>query len=292
MKKIIWLTGLSASGKTTLAVRLCAKYGAELLDGDIVRAITQNTDFSYEGRCKQQMTIASVAGLLSKHTNVVVASISPYKEIRKEIMDKYPNIILVHISTPLSVCMIRDPKHLYKKALQGLIHNLTGMGDRYDYPERAKYRFNMLDEDILNDAVEKLGVEFDQKPRVMIPGRFQPFHKGHEWLVRQELEKGKSVVVAIRDTKISEKDPYPAHIRKEMVEAVFEGEDVEALIIPDIEAIAYGRKVGYEVRETKDIPAEIYDVSGSTVRKIAVLGTELDERVIIIINKWKMVSNV
>jgi nicotinamide mononucleotide adenylyltransferase len=91
-------------------------------------------------------------------------------------------------------------------------------------------------------------------------------HVGHEWLIQQELDLGKKVVVGIRDTPVSEKDPYSALLRKRMIEHRYADEDVEAWIMPDIEAVSYGRKVGYEVREAKDIPAEVFEVSATGVR--------------------------
>ena len=72
----------------------------------------------------------------------------------------------------------------------------------------------------------------------------------------KELDQGKRVVVGIRDTPVSESDPYSADMRKRMIEHRYEGEDVEAWIMPDIEAISYGRKVGYDLREADDIPPD------------------------------------
>ena len=90
---------------------------------------------------------------------------------------------------------------------------------------------------------------------------------GHEWLIQQELDKGKRVVVGVRDTPITESDPYPAELRTRMIEHRYRGEDVEAWIMPDIEGISSGRKVGYEVREAEDIPAAVFEVSATGVRK-------------------------
>ena len=89
---------------------------------------------------------------------------------------------------------------------------------------------------------------------------------GHEWLIQQELDKGKRVVVGIRDTPITDSDPYSAVIEKRMIEHRYAGENVVAWIMPDIEAISYGRKVGYVVREAEDIPPEIFAVSATGVR--------------------------
>ena len=74
------------------------------------------------------------------------------------------------------------------------------------------------------------------------------------------------MIVGIRDTPVSKSAPYSAQIRKRMIEHRYAGEDVEAWIMPDIEAVSYGRKVGYEIREAEDIPAEVFKVSATGVR--------------------------
>ncbi len=118
----------------------------------------------------------------------------------------------------------------------------------------------------VDDMVEQLSHLFEKKKAVLLPGRWQPLHVGHEWLIQRELDQGKRVVVGIRDTPVSESDPYSADMRKRMIEHRYEGEDVEAWIMPDIEAISYGRKVGYDLREADDIPPEVFAVSATGVR--------------------------
>ena len=114
--------------------------------------------------------------------------------------------------------------------------------------------------------VGQLAHLFEKKKAVLLPGRWQPLHVGHEWLIQRELDQGKRVVVGIRDTPVSESDPYSADMRKRMIEHRYEGENVEAWIMPDIEAISYGRKVGYDLREADDIPPEVFAVSATGVR--------------------------
>jgi len=107
---------------------------------------------------------------------------------------------------------------------------------------------------------------FEKPKAVLLPGRWQPLHLGHEWLIQRELDQGSRVVIGIRDTPITEADPFSADVRKRMIEHRYAGEDVETLIMPDIEAISYGRKVGYQVREADDIPSELFSVSATGVR--------------------------
>lgn len=95
-------------------------------------------------------------------------------------------------------------------------------------------------------------------------GRWQPFHNGHKYLVDQALSEGKHVCVAIRDTEISEKNPYTVQQRKEMVWRIY-GDKVKTIVIPDIESVNIGRKVGYAVNRI-DPPEEITKISGTNVR--------------------------
>jgi hypothetical protein len=85
-------------------------------------------------------------------------------------------------------------------------------------------------------------------------------------LIQRELDQGKRVVVGIRDTPVSDSDPFSTDARKRMIEYRYAGEEVEAWVMPDIEAISYGRKVGYELREADDIPPEVFAVSATGVR--------------------------
>jgi len=102
------------------------------------------------------------------------------------------------------------------------------------------------------------------KKYAMFIGRWQPFHKGHKYLIDQALSEGKNACVAIRDTEISDKNPYTVEQRKEMIWRVY-GDRVAAIAIPDIESINIGRKVGYGVNRI-DPPEEITKISGTNVR--------------------------
>lgn len=102
------------------------------------------------------------------------------------------------------------------------------------------------------------------KRYAMFIGRWQPFHKGHKYLIDKALEEGKHACVAIRETEISDKNPYTVEQRKEMIWRVY-GDRVATIAIPDIESINIGRKVGYGVNRI-DPPAEITKISGTNVR--------------------------
>ena len=267
--RVIWLTGLSGAGKTTIAMAAAERYGCEVLDGDTIRDFFSNHDFSHEGRKRHLLGIARMAKMISKHTHVVCSFITPYEDVREEILEILPdNAIMVHVSTSLELCEERDAKGLYAKARSGEISNFTGISDPFDEPKCAHISLDSSGDEgkTINNLVDRLAPFFEKPRAVLLPGRWQPLHVGHEWLIQRELDQGKRVVVGIRDTPVTENDPFSADLRKRMIEHRYEAEDVEAWIMPDIEAISYGRKVGYEVRETDDIPPEVFEVSATGVR--------------------------
>ena len=269
MQRIVWFTGLSGAGKTTIAMAAAKRFGCEVLDGDTIRDFFSNQDFSREGRERHLIGIAKMAKMISKHTSVLCSFITPYEDIREKILEILPdNAVMVHVSTSLEVCEERDVKGLYAKARTGEISNFTGISDPFDEPKCADITLdsNGTEGHSIEEMVEKLAYLFEKPKSVLLPGRWQPLHLGHEWLIQQELDCGKRVVVGIRDTPVSESNPFSADFRKRMIEYRYANENVEAWIMPDIEAIAYGRKVGYEVRETDDIPPEVFEVSATGVR--------------------------
>ena len=101
-------------------------------------------------------------------------------------------------------------------------------------------------------------------------GRWQTWHAGHEWLIRQQLDKGKDVWVAIRDVPEDESNPKSAYkVMMDLVEEPFFKENSDKIlvsIIPDIESVNYGRGVGYEVINHPP-PADIELISGTKIRK-------------------------
>lgn len=139
----IWLTGLSASGKTTLATGLEALLVAEgrsvfRLDGDVLRAgLNKDLDFSTAGRSEAIRRAAEVARLMNAAGVVVIAAlISPLHADRlmaRSIIG-VSRFCEVYVSTPLAVCEARDPKGLYRRARAGEIKEFTGISAPYEAP--------------------------------------------------------------------------------------------------------------------------------------------------------------
>jgi adenylylsulfate kinase len=138
---VLWLTGLSGAGKSTVAAKLApalAERGhrVELLDGDEVRTnLCQGLGFSRADRDTNIARIGYVAGKLAKHgVAVLVAAISPYRQARDQVRAQVDNFVEVHVAAPVQTCAERDPKGLYAKALSGQIKNFTGVSDPYEPP--------------------------------------------------------------------------------------------------------------------------------------------------------------
>ena len=108
------------------------------------------------------------------------------------------------------------------------------------------------------------------KKYAMYVGRWQNWHKGHEWLINQQLEKGKDIWVAIRNVPTDENNPKTAQeVMMELADEPFFKENsnkIQISIIPDIESINYGRAVGYDVIYHEP-PKEIEQISGTAIRK-------------------------
>lgn len=139
---VLWFTGLSGAGKTTLAVALEKEFRrrgvrVERLDGDTVRqSLTKDLGFSREDRDTNIERVTFVAKLLSRNNVVVLAAfISPYRATRDYVRGETTNFIEIFVDAPLEVCAERDVKGMYAKAFRGEIANFTGVSDPYEPPE-------------------------------------------------------------------------------------------------------------------------------------------------------------
>jgi len=101
--------------------------------------------------------------------------------------------------------------------------------------------------------------------RALFIGRWQPFHNGHKWLMDQKLSKGIPLLIAVRDIPPDNKNPFTTSQTVKMLEKVYENEDVEVVVIPDIESVNYGRGVGYEINEFVP-PQDIGFISATAIR--------------------------
>lgn len=141
---VLWFTGLSGSGKSTIADGVCSYlaergYRVERLDGDTVRSIFPNTGFTREERNNHIKRIGYLASILEKNGIIVISSfVSPYIESRDFVRNMCKKFIEVYVSTSLQECERRDVKGLYKKARAGEISNFTGIDDPYEPPPKPE----------------------------------------------------------------------------------------------------------------------------------------------------------
>jgi sulfate adenylyltransferase len=145
----IFFTGLSGSGKSTIANVLLTKFlevggrPVTILDGDLVRKhLSSELGFSKEHRDINIRRIGYVASEITKNGGIAIcAPIAPYDSVRKQVrhmIEPYGGFILVHIATPVETCEQRDRKGLYAKARAGIIKEFTGISDPYEAPADAE----------------------------------------------------------------------------------------------------------------------------------------------------------
>ena len=144
---VLWLTGLSGSGKSTVAgaleLALAERgYHTYLLDGDNVRhGLCKDLGFSETDRKENIRRIGELCNLMADAGLIVLSAfISPHKEERQLVRNLLPDgeFIEVYVNAPIEVCEQRDPKGLYKKARAGEIKNFTGIDSAYEAPENPE----------------------------------------------------------------------------------------------------------------------------------------------------------
>lgn len=167
---VVWMTGLSGSGKTTIALILVEELKSrglrvERLDGDVVRqSLTRDLGFTAEDRKKNIERVTFVAKLLSRNgVGTICSFISPYQAVRDDVRTNTTNFLEVFVDAPLEVVIERDVKGLYEKAIAGEIPNFTGISDPFEAPQKPDIHLrtdqNSPEEcaQIILDKLEALG---------------------------------------------------------------------------------------------------------------------------------------
>jgi len=158
---VLWFTGLSGSGKSTISERVYAildeqGYEVEHLDGDAIRNIFPKTGFSREERNAHIKRVGYLASRLQTHGVFVIGSfISPYREARDFVRNLCDDFTEIYVSTPLEVCEQRDVKGLYAKARKGEITQFTGVDDPYEEPENPELTIDTTDLSV-EESVQKV----------------------------------------------------------------------------------------------------------------------------------------
>jgi len=158
----LWFTGLPCSGKSTIADTTAEELRqrglkAERLDGDIIRKhLWKELGFSKEDRDENIRRAAFLAGLLTRNGIAVLTSfISPYRELRDYARREIGNFVEIYVKCPVEVCIQRDTRGMYKKALAGEIPNFTGVSDPYEEPLNPELVIDS-DKESLTESVTKV----------------------------------------------------------------------------------------------------------------------------------------
>ena len=175
---LLWFTGLSGSGKSTIANALDVAlynrgYHTFLLDGDNVRhGMNKDLGFSDEDRIENIRRIGEVSKLFTDSGLIVLSAfISPFTSDRRMVRNLFPagEFIEVFMDTPLATCEERDPKGLYQKARAGEIRHFTGIDSPYQAPERPEVRVD-TSEMTVDDCVERLVGYLQQRGLILTNG--------------------------------------------------------------------------------------------------------------------------
>ena len=273
MKQRILIMGLPGSGKTYLAEALKkyleqhgtrADYGEMLpitgfaatvtwFNADDVRRKYNDWDFSNEGRIRQSLRMLEFA-LTSATDYVICDFVAPIPEMRNNFKADWT----IWVDT-IEAGRFEDTNKMFVPP------------DVYDFrvtEKNAERWAEFIGSHIIDDRRRP---RFDwQKETVQQLGRWQPWHKGHQWLIEQRLKEGKNVWLAIRDVPTDENNPYTAqqvldNLTQEFKDLINEKKIIIS-IIPDIESVNYGRGVGYEIIEHIP-PTEIKEISATKIRK-------------------------
>jgi adenylylsulfate kinase len=165
---VLWFTGLSAAGKTTIAQHVgrdLERRGilSDQLDGDVIRThLSSDLGFSKKDRDTNIARIAWVSSRIARAGAVVIVSaISPYEDGRRRarlVVEQHSPFVEVHVATPLEECVRRDPKGLYSRAYRGELEDFTGVSAPYEEPERPDLRLPTIGQSPDESAAAVLGI--------------------------------------------------------------------------------------------------------------------------------------
>ena len=162
MSKCYWITGLSATGKTTLSKLLVDHFRLSgrqviLLDGDELRQVFNHKAYTKEERIIISMRYSRLCQLISSQgIDVVIAVISLFKEIQEWNRENIPNYVEIFLDTPLDELKKRDPKGLYKKYAAAEIQNMAGLDLKVDFPESPDVHLQWSNKKTIDDLFQEL----------------------------------------------------------------------------------------------------------------------------------------
>jgi adenylylsulfate kinase len=160
---VVWITGLSAAGKTTLGEELTKRIRETrepviFLDGDSLREILgEHSTHSRDDRLRLAFIYSRLCKSLAlQNTNVVISTVALFHEVHRWNRDNLPKFLEVFLDVPMTELRRRDPKRIYERFENGEISNVAGLDLEVDFPREPHFHFRYIDGVSLNDMVQKI----------------------------------------------------------------------------------------------------------------------------------------
>lgn len=180
----LWFTGLPCAGKTTLSAEVGLELKrrgcrVEVLDADALRAtVCRGLGFDRKDRDENVARIGWICSMLSRHGVVSIAAVvSPYADAREQLRRTIPGFVEIYVKTPLSVCIERDVKGMYAKAMAGKLSHFTGIDDPYEEPLHPEIVVE-TEKSTVSECVESIIEWLEQADLLKVdPGSLLPARK-------------------------------------------------------------------------------------------------------------------
>ena len=190
----VWFTGLPCSGKTTISEIVEQElrsrgFNVEALDGDEIRRnLSKGLGFSKEDRDTHLRRVGFIARLLTRNNVATLSAfVSPYRELRSHLRSEIGNFVEVYVKCPVEVCIQRDVKGMYKKALAGEIQNFTGISDPYEEPLEPEIIVE-TDKETSEESAQKVVRNLEILGYVPAAPEFDTFTAEEEEQVKERLK--------------------------------------------------------------------------------------------------------